>query len=56
MGLDANLTPEQLSSQVLSTLRSYILDEDVKEVVITAPALFNNNQKDATKSGRVSMP
>lgn len=49
MGLDANLTPEQLSSQVLSTLRSYILDEDVKEAVITVPALFNNNQKDATK-------
>ncbi|MCF0219885.1 MAG: Hsp70 family protein [Muribaculaceae bacterium] len=43
------LTPEQLSSEVLKTLRSYILDDEVKEAVITVPALFNNNQRDATK-------
>ena len=49
MGLEANITPENLSAQVLSTLRSYFIDEDVKEAVITVPALFNNNQKDATK-------
>lgn len=49
VGANPNLTPEQLSAEVLKTLRSYILDEDVKEVVITVPALFNNNQKDATK-------
>ena len=48
-GLDPNLSPEQLSAEVLKILRSYILDEDVKEAVITVPALFNNNQKDATK-------
>ena len=48
-GLEANMTPEQLSAEVLKTLRSYIIDEDVKEAVITVPALFNNNQKDATK-------
>ena len=48
-GIDAMLTPEQLSAEVLKTLRSYVLDEDVKEAVITVPALFNNNQKDATK-------
>lgn len=48
LGLDADLTPEQLSSQVLSILRSYFIDEDVNEAVITVPALFNN-QKDATK-------
>ncbi len=48
-GIDSSLTPEQLSAEVLKTLRSYIQDDDVKEAVITVPALFNNNQKDATK-------
>ncbi len=48
-GQDPYLTPEHLSAEVLKTLRSYILDDDVKEVVITVPALFNNNQRDATK-------
>ena len=48
-GQDPYLTPEQLSAEVLKTLRSYILDDEVKEAVITVPALFNNNQKDATK-------
>lgn len=43
------LAPEQLSAEVLKTLRSYVLDDDVKEAVITVPALFNNNQRDATK-------
>lgn len=43
------ITPEMLSAEVLKTLRSYILDDEVKEAVITVPALFNNNQKDATK-------
>ena len=41
-GQDPYLTPEQLSAEVLKTLRSYV-------AVITVPALFNNNQKDATK-------
>lgn len=49
-GQEAEFTPEQLSAEVLKTLRSYVLDEDVKEAVITVPALFNNNQKDATKA------
>ena len=48
-GQDPYLTPEQLSAEILKTLRSYILDDEVKEAVITVPALFNNNQKDATK-------
>lgn len=48
-GQDPYLTPEMLSAEVLKTLRSYVLDDDVKEAVITVPALFNNNQKDATK-------
>ena len=48
-GRNPYLTPEQLSAEVLKTLRSYVLDDDVKEAVITVPALFNNNQRDATK-------
>lgn len=48
-GHDPYLTPEVLSAEVLKTLRSYVLDDEVKEAVITVPALFNNNQKDATK-------
>lgn len=48
-GQSPYLTPEQLSAEVLKTLRSYVLDDEVKEAVITVPALFNNNQKDATK-------
>jgi molecular chaperone DnaK len=48
-GQNPYLTPEILSAEVLKTLRSYVLDDDVKEAVITVPALFNNNQKDATK-------
>lgn len=48
-GQNPYTTPEILSAEVLKTLRSYILDDEVKEAVITVPALFNNNQKDATK-------
>jgi len=48
-GQSPYLTPEQLSSEVLKALRSYVLDDEVKEAVITVPALFNNNQRDATK-------
>lgn len=48
-GQNPYITPEALSAEVLKTLRSYVLDDEVKEAVITVPALFNNNQKDATK-------
>ena len=48
-GQNPYLSPEQLSAEILKTLRGYVLDDDVKEAVITVPALFNNNQKDATK-------
>lgn len=46
---EGELTPEVLSSEVLKTLRRDVLDEDVKTAVITVPAMFTNNQKDATK-------
>lgn len=47
--LNRNVTPEELSSEVLKELRKYILDDDVRTAVITVPAMFDNNQKDATK-------
>ncbi|RTE85515.1 MULTISPECIES: Hsp70 family protein [Gammaproteobacteria] len=39
---------EQLSAEVLKTLKSFVSDEDVKAVVVTVPAKFTSNQKDAT--------
>lgn len=39
---------EELSAEVLKNLKSFVQDEDVKSVVITVPAKFFVNQKDAT--------
>lgn len=39
---------EELSAEVLKTLKSFITDEEVRSVVITVPAKFTINQKDAT--------
>lgn len=41
-------SPEQLSAQVLHTLCSFVTDDEVKAAVITVPAKFTVNQKDAT--------
>ena len=41
-------TPEELSAEVLKELKSLINDETVESVVITVPAMFTANQKDAT--------
>lgn len=46
--LDKNLTSEDLSSEVLKKLKSFITDESVKSIVVTVPAKFTSNQKDAT--------
>ena len=46
--MDTAYTPEQLSAEVLKTLRSFVPDEEVSSVVITVPAMFKINQKDAT--------
>ena len=43
-----NYTSEELSAEVLKTLRSFVTDEKVNEVVITVPAKFTVNQKTAT--------
>ncbi len=47
--LDKDLSSEELSSEVLKTLKSFVTDEAVNAVVITVPAAFKNNQIDATR-------
>ena len=47
--LGRDVDPEELSAEVLKELRKYILDDDVRTAVITVPALFGNNEQDATK-------
>ena len=41
-------TAEELSAEMLKELKSLINDETVNSVVITVPAMFTANQKDAT--------
>ncbi len=45
---DHRLTPEELSAKVIGSLCSFVTDDDVKAAVITVPAKFTVNQKDAT--------
>ena len=40
---------EELSSEVLKALRSYVRDDDPKGIVITVPAKFQQHQMDATR-------
>ncbi|MBD5306801.1 MAG: Hsp70 family protein [Bacteroides sp.] len=47
--MDAAYSPEQLSSEVLKTLKSFIGDENVSAAVITIPAKFKADQIAATK-------
>lgn len=47
--LGKELTSEELSSEVLKTLKSFVKDENVNSIVITVPAAFKNNQKEATR-------
>lgn len=47
--LEQELSSEELSAEVLKTLKSFITDEDVNSIVITVPAAFGNNQKEATR-------
>lgn len=46
--LDKDFKPEELSAEVLKTLKSFVTDEQIRSVVITVPAMFKVNQKDAT--------
>lgn len=39
---------EELSAEILKTLKSFVSEESVDSVVVTVPAKFTSNQKDAT--------
>jgi len=43
------LSSEELSAEVLKTLKTYVDDENVKAAIITIPAAFEMNQINATK-------
>lgn len=45
----SELSSEELSAEVLKTLKSYVDDENVKSAIITIPAAFEMNQINATK-------
>lgn len=47
--MDVSFSPEQLSAEVLKTLKSFIGDENVSSAVITIPAKFKADQIAATK-------
>ena len=47
--LQRTFNPEELSAEVLKELKKFVLDDEVKSAIITVPAMFDNNQKDATK-------
>ncbi|RIA09362.1 molecular chaperone DnaK [Flavobacteriaceae bacterium MAR_2010_72] len=47
--LEKDLNSEELSAEVLKTLKSFVKDENVNSIVITVPAAFKNNQKEATR-------
>jgi len=46
--MDKSFTSEELSAEVLKTLKSFIQDENLSSIVITVPAKFLNPQKEAT--------
>lgn len=43
-----DFSSEALSAEVLKKLRTFVLDDDIRTAVITVPAKFTANQKDAT--------
>jgi molecular chaperone DnaK len=47
--IGVELSSEELSAEVLKTLKSYVDDEIVKSAIITIPAAFEMNQINATK-------
>ena len=46
--MDKEFTSEDLSAEVLKGLKSFVTDENIKATIITVPAKFTVNQKDAT--------
>merc|ERR1712149_4819 len=52
MGEDKTFTPEQISAAVLTKMKETaeaFVGKDVKDVVVTVPAYFNDSQRQATK-------
>jgi len=47
--IDKKLNSEELSAEVLKKLRSFISDDEIQSIVVTVPARFTINQKDATR-------
>jgi molecular chaperone DnaK len=47
--LEKDLSSEELSAEILKTLKSFITDDNFSSIVITIPAAFKNNQIDATR-------
>lgn len=47
--LEKDLSSEELSAEVIKTLKSFVKDDNVNSIVITVPAAFKNNQKEATR-------
>ena len=47
--MDKDYSSEELSAEVLKYLKSKVQNEEFKSVVITIPAMFNDNQKSATQ-------
>lgn len=47
--LDQAFSSEALSAEVLKELKTYFRDESISAAVVTVPALFRQNQVDATK-------
>ena len=43
-----DITPEELSAEVLKTLKSFVTNEKLNSIVVTVPAKFNIAQKQAT--------
>ncbi len=46
--MERDFSSEELSSEVLKTLKSYVTDENITAAIITVPAKFTVNQKTAT--------
>jgi len=46
--MDKEFTSEDLSAEVLKGLKSFVTDENIKAAIVTVPAKFTVNQKDAT--------
>lgn len=46
--LERDFSSEELSSEVLKKLKSFIIEEQIKSIVITVPAMFTMAQNEAT--------